>query len=293
MTHFTVLVTGDNIEGQLAPYDEAGEWFRASDGDPYELLGVGKDATSQQVEDAFKEKTKGIDEEDDAWYPLHSAQNLLLDPEQRAEYDKNGPRPASRWDYWVIGGRFQPKLLLRNGKMVHEATKGLVDIHGLRHIAAREARAWWRRWQMAIAGTPRPEPWSTFYDRFEAERKKQVEGMEAGIITALYTLDDARRDYAAQPRVEATKGRDDLLGWMGSPSDIPETEEEYVRLRVARALSVVAYVHEGVWHENGKTGWFGATSGAEMSELEWAEAFAAWFDALPDDTPLTIVDCHV
>lgn len=39
-------------------------------------------------------------------------------------------------------------------------------------------------------------------------------------------------------------------------------------------------------------GWFACVSD-EMPETEWERQFGEMLDALPDDTLLTVVDCHI
>jgi len=59
-----------------------------------------------------------------------------------------------------------------------------------------------------------------------------------------------------------------------------------------QALAPFAYVYEGVWHERGDMGWWGIVID-EKDPDAWATEFNAFFDSLPDDTMVTVVDCHI
>jgi hypothetical protein len=51
-------------------------------------------------------------------------------------------------------------------------------------------------------------------------------------------------------------------------------------------------VKDGQWYEKGKMGWFACVAD-EKDEDVWDREFAALLDGLPDDTLLTVVDCHI
>ncbi|MGN6160078.1 MAG: J domain-containing protein [Marmoricola sp.] len=55
--------------------------------DPYAVLGVGTEATEEQVRKAWRKKTKVIGPGSAAFTELNEAAELLLDPARRAEYD--------------------------------------------------------------------------------------------------------------------------------------------------------------------------------------------------------------
>ena len=47
---------------------------------------------------------------------------------------------------------------------------------------------------------------------------------------------------------------------------------------------------DGVWHEKGEMGWFGVSSNEKD---DWNSIFMEYFNSVPDDTLLTLVDCHI
>ena len=58
------------------------------------------------------------------------------------------------------------------------------------------------------------------------------------------------------------------------------------------AISTYALLKDGVWYVKGEMGWWGM-SNDKMSQGEWNAQVAKLLDELPDDTRITIVDCHI
>jgi hypothetical protein len=70
------------------------------------------------------------------------------------------------------------------------------------------------------------------------------------------------------------------------------TREEYITLHTNRSLIPYAYIKDHAWHGKGEMGWWGMTRG-DMRDEKWHEQFWSMLAALPDDTLITIVDCHI
>ena len=72
-----------------------------------------------------------------------------------------------------------------------------------------------------------------------------------------------------------------------------QCEEEIFAERAAnRACATFAVIKDGKWYERGDMGWWGIVSN-EKDENEWYTQIAKLLDEVPDDTLLTIVDCHI
>lgn len=71
------------------------------------------------------------------------------------------------------------------------------------------------------------------------------------------------------------------------------TKEQYVEAN--RHLSFRSVVTpDGVWHEVGKMGWFGASSESDDELVEWNSKFYERFiEPLGESDVITIVDCHI
>jgi hypothetical protein len=76
----------------------------------------------------------------------------------------------------------------------------------------------------------------------------------------------------------------------GKDNYVPETREEYLNRRVD--FSTFAVLKDGEWYEKGEMGWWGCISDEKKPD-EWTEQFNKLVDELPDDTLLSIYDCHI
>lgn len=72
------------------------------------------------------------------------------------------------------------------------------------------------------------------------------------------------------------------------------TKEQYIKQETSRhPLTPFAFVDKnGEWHESASMGWWGMTSDDKETDL-WEKEFVEWFESLPEDTELTLVDCHI
>lgn len=79
--------------------------------------------------------------------------------------------------------------------------------------------------------------------------------------------------------------------WYLNDLDFP-SKEEYIKRKVDRAIAPYAYIKDGEWHSQGEMGWFGISK-IIVSERAWNAHVNEMIDSLPDDTLLTLVDCHI
>ncbi|MCG3193053.1 MAG: hypothetical protein DIJKHBIC_02302 [Thermoanaerobaculia bacterium] len=291
MSHFACLVTGPNIEAQLAPFDEALEtepskvYLNTTEladiAAHYRLDPNDRRAIVAHMED-WNGREGGVD--------------------RRGVYGLSTSNPDAKWDWWEVGGRFRgfftPKpgkggvlggtgtpdaFVRRHGDAAPEPTgvdeilKGDVDIAAMEAASEAEARRTWAAYATAIAGTPEHVPWRHFAQR-----------IDAGEIST----EDARSHYNEQPRVAAFNARRSALGIWTKPEDFPGSEAAYVRRERDRALCPFAVLHDGVWHEKGSMGWFGFAADEKATDV-WAREFRRLWDSWSDGTRLAIVDCHI
>lgn len=127
MSHFPVIVAGDDVAGQLQPFDEditvepyldsvEGEWaeelrkakeFHAGQPDPTDTEGW----TDQDFLDSWS--GEGV------WRPSGGPEGF----ERWSTYN-----PAAKWDWWVVGGRWDPYFTTRDGRKVNECLAGDLDL---------------------------------------------------------------------------------------------------------------------------------------------------------------------
>lgn len=300
MSHFSVLVIGDDVDRQLKPFHE------------YESTGT-NDEYVQDIDVTEECREHGLD-----WHCLedktvtdeaqidrngeHKWGYAIVDKQGKLLKAVNRTNPNRKWDWYEVGGRYAGHFTVKpgvspeapnfswgwdeasmrevaDGRHADSVRKGDVDADAMMADAEKRARERWAFYSAAIAGTPESEPWASFTKRVDAEE---------------FTIEQAREQYHAQPRVKALRSKEamDKIGWDASPEDFPATEDEYVRRARADALSTFAVLHNGQWHERGNMGWWGIVSN-EKEAKTWEDEFMALWDSLPDDTLLTVVDCHI
>lgn len=102
-------------------------------------------------------------------------------------------------------------------------------------------------------------------------------------------IEKARKHYNGQPSVKALQG---MVGLWSTPDVFMVSRAEYIQRARDSACVPYALVYKGEWASKGRMGWFGI-SDESTPEHEWNRLVNEMLGTLPDDTPLTIVDCHI
>ena len=71
-----------------------------------------------------------------------------------------------------------------------------------------------------------------------------------------------------------------------------DTKESYAQRAADSALMTFAVLKDGKWYERGSMGWWGCVSDEKDTD-EWTSQFNALIDGLPEDTIVSVVDCHI
>ncbi|WP_288078571.1 hypothetical protein [Pseudomonas sp.] len=206
--------------------------------------------------------------------------------------------PNAQWDWWQLGGRYSGFLKLKEGagaiaekgrkglmgscmndgpSWVDSVVKSAIDFDGMREKDGNEAASRWDKAAAAkvAAGFAADATW----DSWDTVRERHPGAIDA-----------ARDEYHAQPVMKAVKvaldnpfrGVDDLL----------VSREQFIQEARDRALVTYALVKDGQWCAKGEMGWWGMSSD-DMPQEEWNRKVNELIDSLPDDTLITIVDCHI
>lgn len=137
MSHFTVLVIGDNVERQLAPYHE------------FECTGT-DDEFVVEVDDTAEVRSEFEDRDEAEQTFLEFAQDwterpILKPGDERSDEHKYGfiqvsddgevttirrTNPNAEWDWWVVGGRWNGFLPTKSGERCNTTTVGDLDMSG-------------------------------------------------------------------------------------------------------------------------------------------------------------------
>lgn len=283
MSHYTVLVTRTNhvpLDEQLEPFDEN------ITVEPYlrPCYCIGRAARQYADSEAPKQLGKSVDDfrkewaaNPPSWKASHTwadfikpLTDLLTKLEQEHPgYQKPNPgcgdcegggkrpstyNPDSKWDWYVVGGRWRGYLKLNPGAEGELGDPGAFDKAepkpGRADIAKAKDIDWQAMREQAKAAAERS---------WQAYQEKLAKGDEAN---AAFWLDVEDND----------------------------TKETYI----ARRSSVATYavLHNGKWHATGEMGWFGMSNDA-VTVAEWDETFTKLIESLDPDDEVTVVDCHI
>jgi hypothetical protein len=290
MSHFTVLVIGENPEDQLQPYHE----FECTGIDDQYIQDV--DITSEVMEDGLdyhglEDRTVSneseIDKSETHKYGYAIVQNGELVKAIRRT------NPNRKWDWYQLGGRWtghfkvkdatyssvgERSFFGRPAKDGHadQTTKGNVDFDFMRDVAAKEAGRQYDKLHSIVRGREIPA-WSEIRERHPNN------------------IDAARKEYRENQvilDINSDQELKDMFLWGDEPSRFAETRADFVQKARNKAVTTYAYIYNGEWHGKAEMGWFGI-SHDEMNEDTWEKEYSDLLDSLPDDTLLSVYDCHI
>lgn len=290
MSHFTVLVIGEDVEGQLAPYDENTEVEQYRE--------AWTDEDIRRFEEHYKISVAMTDPVSQVLTKMkdwNGCENVY-DAEADEFYRLSTYNPQSKFDWYSVGGRWTGFFKVKEGKAAMLGTpgvfgnepehdgdvvlKGDIDFDGMRETAAAEAHATYDKYEEAVKGIDMRSyrPWSSFLDDVKEEK---------------ILIDQARTLYHEQAYVIALKGAD-LMPWFSDREvhEIYADRVDFVRRYVDGVAVPYAIVKDGEWFGKGDMGWWGMSSN-DLDENEWSRKVQELYDGLPDDTLLTLVDCHI
>lgn len=285
MSHFSVLVIGENPEGQLAPYDENLEAPRYK---RYEEASTTEFPRSTAAED-------GVDPSDD--HAVAAYLNKKWGEEDgRYEVDDVGLyqwttyNPQSKWDWYELGGRWTGHLLVKEGVTnavvgrpglmtpppkpgrADQARKGDIDFQGMQWAEAQEA--------------------ADTYDRYAVIAAEHPPARDFTEMVEISDIDARRNLYWSQPLIQALS-KANLIPWdKGVTETYGVGREEYIKRAGRTGPTTYAMVAEGVWKGKGRMGWFGM-SAEDGDPQDWVDFWWKMVDGLSDDTLLSVYDCHI
>lgn len=332
MSHFTVLVIGEEPENQLAPYQENNmgdcpDEYMVFESDEEEYLSQYEIDTTTKVimpdgrmlntwDNEFrKPRTYGIGSYTHE-VPNHLEQRVMplkeLYPtfeeymkdwcgyEKRDEKEGKYGRwtnPNSKWDWYLLGGRWTGFFKLKDGldvlaqrgepglmtKVAEKGTadqslKKYIDFDLMRNEAVDKSAKTYDTAMTILKDLPVNETWQSVGERMG------------------YGNDNSRPFYFSQPRLVAWKkaqsDKNSGIDIWDSCDDFIISREQYLNNAYTNAIGTFAFIKDGKWYEKGKTGWWAYVSD-KRDENEWSGEFNKMIDELPDDTLMSIYDCHI
>jgi len=202
-------------------------------------------------------------------------------------YESSWGDAEKKWDWYQIGGRWKNFFKLKNGEFANSAALKDIDFDGMRDKAGSEAKEEYERVEKLLGSIPKIEfSW------------KEIT-KEDGNFTHL-SVEEKRKFYREQT---AKKIVDDVYKSLNENDenkyflafldieDYQMSKEKYIETARNNAICTFAVLKNGVWHEKGKMGWWAFVSD-EKEKSTWTKEFDELLKNLPEDTFLTIVDCH-
>ena len=299
MSHFTVLVIGDDVETQLAKYNENNETeprvdCEVSDEEKERFLEYYKE--NENFEGTFDEcyEEHGEDWNNSSW--KKSSKGIW---QEWSTYN-----PDSKWDWYSVGGRWTGYFKLKKdatgelgevGAFGNAPKKGYTDsllkrdfdIEGQKNGARERAI---KHYNLLESCFPNGFPvitlkWEDLIDENNAEYKD-------------IPIDEKRNMYHNQPALKndidkdkLSKKQKEVFGWFDL-NDYQCTVKEYGQRAYDNAIATYAMVIDGEWFEKGEMGWFGMSHG-DMEQPKWNEIINKAIDEIEDDVTLTLLDCHI
>lgn len=272
MSHFVVMVIGDNIEVQLQPFHE------------FECTGE-NDEYIQEIDITEECKRNGLD-----YHGLHDKTVTNENDVDRNDKHKfgyaivnstgdlikaiNRTNPNAKWDYWVVGGRWSRMLRVKDWIYCDSARKKDIDFDGMRVEAAIEATDTYDKvFSIIKEYLHNFIPWT-----------KMCDEIHSGDIKA------AREAYNKQSAIQIIRKDKDFR--FINIEDFMIDRSDYIQNAANNAVCTFALLKDGEWYERGEMGWWGLVSN-EKDQNEWQREFGIMIDNLPDDSLITIVDCHI
>lgn len=319
MAHISVLVIGNDPEAQLAPFelepaegspylvfmDMEEEWRRQYETEGEERVimpdgtavspwhqvfripgtqGVGSDthqvpASLETRKIPYKELYATFDDFARACHDFEPIERY----EGRYGFYKN---PYGKWEWYSLGGRWARAFFthLKDGRNIidirspgiAQVRKSELDIVAIRNIAWLEAEEYW------------DEVHSRLRSILGAEYENALHSFSSFDNVHKIHKREARHVYGEQALVMAIRKINDEGYGTGEITDLLLSRSMYREKHVAACFCTFAVIENGNWHEREWS--------LEMTDPrydEWTRFTNKLLDALPDDTLLSIYDCHV
>ena len=206
--------------------------------------------------------------------------------------------PNKKWDWYALGGRWagffrlkkgaagvqeKPGLFAEPAKEGHAdaALKSDIDFARMRSEVEVEAAQKFDAVRSIIEPHLPLTGWSTIREKYcpEHGEAELPGGIEA-----------ARKAYHAQPAVKALREVEEFR--FEDAKDYTGDRNEFIRRAGTASFMTFAVIKDGQWYERGEMGWWGVVLN-EKHSTEWVDEFAKLIDGLPEDTLLSVYDCHI
>lgn len=295
MSHFAVIVIGDNIESQLEKFDENLETPRYVKFTKEQLIAEGRkeiedyknglyseyladpekytsecqnEAHINYITNEFPKKLEWTDEQ------VYQDQVENYEPE---DIGKNGEvystrNPNSKWDWYEIGGRYAARLILKEG-----VTK------------ETEPNFSWG-WDVKAKSEALSE------NRVDSAKVGDLDWSKMHLCEETYNKAIRFWEMKVEGAEPITDKEKEELEWDwyrdGYYEDRYGDKETYAKC--VSSFTAWAVVKDGEWYEKGQMGWFGSSDETHDEAVDWdMNMYDRFIKDLDPETVITFVDCHI
>ena len=295
MSHFAVLVIGNDIEEQLAKFDEQIEMPKYVKYTKEQLIANEKQSIEEYkngtyaeylvdpikyaesvnnenhlkyVSEVFPKKLEMTDEEiyQNA-IKYYEEEDLGPDGEVYSTYN-----PDSKWDWYEVGGRYAGRIAVKDGVEIDEPNF-----------------SW--GWQeedkeKVIANGYRTD--SAYVKDIDFSKMHRTEE----------DYKEALRYWELIVEGAKPKNKDEensvKFNWYKPDYYTERYKDKETYAKCSSSFSMWAVVKDGVWYEKGQMGWWAMSNETHDEAVDWEmNFFDRFIKDLPEDTLITVVDCHI
>jgi hypothetical protein len=289
MSHFTVLVVGEDAEKQLAPFCEDTEHLPKKDlefegGDNYvkefeedsrKVIALADGSLVGMYDDMFRNPNYSLGSEENRYiYPddseevevtfkeFYGTMELFMsewhgmeEPDKTTGKYGYWVNPKAKWDWYQLGGRWRGMLKLKEGATGATGASG-----GLHNAQAKEG-------------------WCD---------SAMIKDIDFDGIAEEYRI-GAEKSWAEYLQKKKEEPENKILEYLYSVRE-NDTKETYINRQTN--FSTFAILKDKVWYEKGEMGWW-AVVHDEKDDKDWDSEFRNLLDSLEPDTLISVYDCHI
>jgi len=219
----------------------------------------------------------------------------------------NRTNPNKKWDWYKIGGRWNGFFHLKPEKDRNFAYMK-ADPHFSGHVGKGDADQCHKGdinfdFMRKHRGREAKKEYNEIANLFGGEIPKlELRWNDVLADKLIPDIEDKRKKYGAQPIIKKmkvmykekekyTKVQKDFIVW-GDLEHYQMSCEEYVKQAEDKQPVTFAVLKDGEWFERGQMGWWACVSNEKENGV-WEKEWNALVMELPDDTLVTVVDCHI
>lgn len=181
--------------------------------------------------------------------------------------------PNAKWDWYVVGGRWSGYFFSKNCDIKE-------DILLKKNLDKK------RMYDEHI------NVYNSLFDKYESLLGEDIMPTFGEFKARYENIEEARTAYWSNPVIQRFKKSDDFkFHW--NLEEFGVGREAYVQQMADSSTTPFAFIDlDGNWREKGNMGWFGISID-NKDQSEWSQGFWEYFDSVPEDTCMILVDCHI